>query len=79
MLRFLQEARNIKTVEVADGGGNLDNQPFASENWGAGHVLFSKTGQQEKVKPVKAMRNAGLTQISPPESPHSPQASYIPM
>jgi hypothetical protein len=36
----------------------LDNQPFSSEKWGVDHVLFSKTGQQEKVKPVKFMRNA---------------------
>jgi hypothetical protein len=43
--------RNTKTVAVADGGGNLDNEVNANETWGAGYVLFSKTGHGKEVKP----------------------------
>lgn len=55
--------RNIKTVVVADGGGNQDNEAAANETLGPGYVLFSKTGHQEKAKRVKGMRNPGWKQI----------------
>ncbi|MHB1935053.1 MAG: hypothetical protein ACYCOR_00535 [Acidobacteriaceae bacterium] len=67
--------RKIKTVAVADGGGNLDNEAIANGSWDAGHVLFSKTGHEEKVKAVKAMRNPGRRRISQPQSPHAPQGT----
>ncbi|MGO8717646.1 MAG: hypothetical protein ACLQMO_00335 [Acidobacteriaceae bacterium] len=64
---------NIKTVTVADGGGNLDNQAIINGNGGAGYARISKIGQGEKVKQVKAMCKPGLNQISTAQSPQSPQ------
>jgi hypothetical protein len=71
--------RNIKTVVVAVGGGNQDNRTIANETWGAGYVLFSKTGHTEKAKPVKAVQDQGCRRIFPPQSPHAPQARRKPM
>ena len=55
--------RNINTVVVVDAGGNQDKEAIANETWGVGHVLFSKTGHREKVKPGKAMRDLGRRRI----------------
>jgi hypothetical protein len=41
----------------------LDNQAVANESWGAGYVLFSKTGHREKVKPAKAVRDLDCSQV----------------
>jgi len=55
--------RNIKTVVVADGGGNQDNEAVANETLAVGYVLFSKTGHREKAKPGKAMLDPGCGQV----------------
>ena len=71
--------RNTKTVVVADGSGNQDKEAIANESWVAGHVLFSKTGHREKVKPGKAITCLGCRRIWLPESPHGPQTRRQPM
>jgi hypothetical protein len=71
--------RNSKTVVVADGSGNLDNEAIVNETWGVGYVQFSKTGHGEKVKPVKPVRDSGWMRVWPPQSPHPPQARLQPM
>jgi type II secretory pathway component PulC len=71
--------KDTKTVVVADGSGNQDKETIANESRDVDHVLFSKTGRREKVKPGKAMREPGCRRVWPPKSPHPPQARRQPM
>jgi hypothetical protein len=71
--------RNSKTVVVADGGGNLDNEAFANETWHLGHVLFSKTRHREKEKRAKAVRDSGFRRVWLSQSPHAPQGTRVAM